>query len=36
MNYDIEVFFDGDCPLCIREINLLKKLDKKTKLFLLT
>jgi predicted DCC family thiol-disulfide oxidoreductase YuxK len=25
---EIEVFFDGDCPLCSREINLLKKLDK--------
>ena len=26
--FDIEVFFDGDCPLCIREINMLRKLDK--------
>jgi predicted DCC family thiol-disulfide oxidoreductase YuxK len=24
-----EVFFDGDCPLCVREINLLRWLDRK-------
>ena len=24
-----EVFFDGDCPLCLKEINLLKYLDRK-------
>ena len=23
--YRIEVFFDGDCPLCMREINFLKR-----------
>jgi predicted DCC family thiol-disulfide oxidoreductase YuxK len=23
-----EVFFDGDCPLCIREVNLLRWLDR--------
>ena len=23
----IEVFFDGDCPLCIREINMLRRKD---------
>ncbi len=28
-SFDIEVFFDGDCPLCIREINMLRKLDKR-------
>lgn len=27
-NHDFEVFFDGDCPLCLREIRWLKKLDK--------
>ena len=26
---EFEVFFDGDCPLCMREINLLKFLDRK-------
>lgn len=25
----IEVFFDGECPLCIREIKMLKALDRK-------
>ncbi len=23
-----EVFFDGDCPLCVREINMLRRLDR--------
>lgn len=32
MNHEIEVFFDGDCPLCIREINMLRWLDKKNKI----
>jgi predicted DCC family thiol-disulfide oxidoreductase YuxK len=27
-DFDIEVFFDGDCPLCLREIEMLRKLDK--------
>ncbi len=25
--FDVEVFFDGDCPLCVREIALLQRLD---------
>ena len=25
--YDVEVYFDGDCPLCLREIKMLKWLD---------
>jgi len=28
-DFDVEVFFDGDCPLCSREIDLLRRLDKK-------
>lgn len=24
-----EVFYDGECPLCMREIRMLKKLDRK-------
>lgn len=31
-NYDVEVFYDGDCPLCLREINLLKRWDRKNRI----
>lgn len=24
----IEVFFDGDCPLCTREVNMMRRKDK--------
>ena len=24
----VEVFYDGDCPLCMREITMLQKLDR--------
>jgi predicted DCC family thiol-disulfide oxidoreductase YuxK len=27
-SFEIEVFFDGKCPLCTREIALLRKLDR--------
>ena len=27
--WDFEVFFDGDCPLCNREIRLLRCLDRR-------
>jgi predicted DCC family thiol-disulfide oxidoreductase YuxK len=27
--YDVEVFYDGDCPLCMREIRLLRRLDAR-------
>jgi len=27
MNF--EVFFDGDCPLCVKEIRMLRALDRK-------
>ena len=26
--FDVEVFFDGACPLCTREIRLLQRLDR--------
>ena len=28
-NHTVEVFFDGECPLCMREIKLLRWLDRK-------
>lgn len=27
-SWTIQVFFDGDCPLCSREISLLRRLDR--------
>jgi predicted DCC family thiol-disulfide oxidoreductase YuxK len=27
--FEFEVFYDGDCPLCVREINMLRKLDRR-------
>ena len=30
--FDIEVFYDGDCPLCVREINMLSRLDRRSRL----
>lgn len=29
---EIEVFFDGGCPLCLREVNLLRRMDRKHKI----
>ena len=26
--YDLEAFYDGACPLCLREVNLLRRLDR--------
>ena len=36
MSYRVEVFFDGDCPLCVKEINMLKWADKKRNHILFT
>ena len=27
-NPDIEMFYDGDCPLCVRETRMLKRMDR--------
>ncbi len=31
-DWQVEVFFDGDCPLCLREIKLLRWLDRKQRI----
>lgn len=31
-NHTVEVFYDGDCPLCLREIKLLRWLDRKNRI----
>lgn len=30
--FDIELFYDGDCPLCKREVALLQRLDRRGRL----
>lgn len=30
--YEVEVFFDGGCPLCVREIGMLKRWDRRHKI----
>ena len=30
-DHQLEVFFDGDCPLCLREINWLKRRDTENR-----
>lgn len=30
--YDVEVFFDGDCPLCMREIRMLQRKDSEARI----
>lgn len=30
---EIEVFYDGDCPLCVREVKFLRRLDRKQKIY---
>jgi len=32
VDWDVEVFFDGDCPLCVREIGMLRRLDKRQRI----
>ncbi len=31
-SYDVEVFFDGDCPLCMREIRMLQRKDTESRI----
>ena len=30
--WNVEVFYDGECPLCTREIGMLRRWDKKKKI----
>ncbi len=32
----LEMFFDGDCPLCLREVKLLRKMDRGRERILFT
>ncbi len=32
MNVEIEVLYDGDCPLCMREIRMLQRMDKQERI----
>lgn len=29
--YEIEAFYDAECPLCLREVNMIRRLDTKQK-----
>lgn len=31
-DWEVEVFYDGDCPLCLREIKLLRWLDSRLRI----
>lgn len=31
-DFDVEVFFDGACPLCLREINMLRRWDRRKRI----
>ena len=30
--FDVEVFYDGECPLCMREIDMLRGRDRKKRI----
>ena len=31
-DWKIEVFYDGDCPLCVKEIGMLRWMDRKSRI----
>ncbi len=32
MKWQVEVFFDGECPLCMREIRMLRWMDRRQRI----
>lgn len=32
MAAEVEVFYDGECPLCMREIAMLRRLDRRARI----
>ncbi|QDT90078.1 thiol-disulfide oxidoreductase DCC family protein [Gimesia algae] len=30
--YELEAFYDGACPICLREVKLLKRLDRQNRI----
>ena len=31
-DYSVEAFYDGDCPLCVREVRMLERWDRRKKI----
>ena len=31
-DFEIEVFYDGECPLCVREIDMLRRRDRRNRI----
>ncbi len=31
-DWQVEVFYDGECPLCVREIKMLRRLDRRDRI----
>jgi len=31
-DFDVEVFYDGECPLCVREIDMLRRRDRRDRI----
>ena len=30
-SFDVEVFFDGECPLCTKEVDMVRRLDRRSR-----
>jgi predicted DCC family thiol-disulfide oxidoreductase YuxK len=33
-DHEVEIFYDGQCPLCTREVNMLRRLDRRARILL--